>query len=589
MNHSNIQDDLVDYYRREIAYLRESGDQFSQRYPKVAQRLAFNASESKDPHTERIIESFAFLTARVQREIDREFPTAALAILENICPSLTRPTPSMGIAHMTLDANQGKVMAGIKVPRATFLQALASSGHTCRFQTTWDAELWPLNIESTSIEDSRGLVLKFVTHAGVDLRDLDLDCLRLHLSGEFMISMPLYDVLVSNLERIEIGDEKGNRLTDLSPKHLVEVGYSEGEQVLPQSGSINPAFNLLQEYFAFPQKFLFFDLKGLKGRLGQGSGFKLKFIFKSASKVLSSVSKNTFKLGCVPIINLFPKTSEPITFERRQHEYLLVPDYHRETSHEIHSVESVISSDPEAKEPQILPYLFSTDRLMEEENHIFWNSRREQSLRPGISGTDVFISFVDRSHLNQTPGKPVLYAKLMCTNRRVAEMVQAGSRFIGESISSNIVVHNLYEPVAQKNPLSASKSIYSLVEVLRLNHHSLIYGDEPDQHLKVLLFLFAGEASKNQVQVRGIKSLKAKPSIARIGRDTWRGHCVGNDIWLDLDESAFVGGSGYIFAGVLARFFGLYTTVNSYTRLGLMRNGEVLRQWPAFAGWQCLI
>ena len=64
---------------------------------------------------------------------------------------------------------------------------------------------------------------------------------------------------------------------------------------------------------------------------------------------------------------------------------------------------------------------------------------------------------------------------------------------------------------------------------------------------------------------------------------------MGNDIWIDFDEAAFVGGSTFIFAGVLARFFGLYTTVNSYTRFGLIRNGEVLRQWPAFAGWQCLI
>ena len=94
MNTSNLQDDLVDYYRREIAYLRESGEHFSQRYPKVAQRLSFNASESKDPHTERLIESFAFLTARVQREIDREFPVAAQAILDNICPCLLYTSPS---------------------------------------------------------------------------------------------------------------------------------------------------------------------------------------------------------------------------------------------------------------------------------------------------------------------------------------------------------------------------------------------------------------------------------------------------------------------------------------------------------------
>jgi type VI secretion system protein ImpG len=137
--------------------------------------------------------------------------------------------------------------------------------------------------------------------------------------------------------------------------------------------------------------------------------------------------------------------------------------------------------------------------------------------------------------------------------------------------------------------LSSSKSVFSLIEILRLNHHSLIDGVDSANKLREILFIFAGETSKNQIQVRGIKSLKTKPSIARIGRETWRGHCVGNDIWIDFDEAAFVGGSTFIFAGVLARFFGLYTTVNSYTRFGLIRNGEVLRQWPAFAGWQCLI
>jgi len=151
----NLQDDLVDYYRREMSYLRESGDHFAQRYPKVAQRLSFNGSESKDPHTERLLESFAFLTARVQREIDREFPMAAMAVLENTCPNLTQPSPSMSVVHMQLDATQGKVMAGLKVPRETMLQAAASSGHTCRFQTSWDTELWPLSIVQTSLEDNR--------------------------------------------------------------------------------------------------------------------------------------------------------------------------------------------------------------------------------------------------------------------------------------------------------------------------------------------------------------------------------------------------------------------------------------------------
>jgi type VI secretion system protein ImpG len=177
----------------------------------------------------------------------------------------------------------------------------------------------------------------------------------------------------------------------------------------------------------------------------------------------------------------------------------------------------------------------------------------------------------------------------MCTNRKMAELVPSGARLIGESISSSIHVHNLYEPTSQRDALTSTKSVFSLIEILRLNHHSLIKESSGAEELRQLLFLFAGETAKNQSQVRGIKSLRSKPSIARMGRETWRGHCVGNDIWLDLDDEAFVGGSPLIFAGVLARFFALYTTTNSYTRLGLMRNGEVRRLWSPMAGWQCLI
>jgi type VI secretion system protein ImpG len=141
----DYQEDLVDYYRRELSYLRDSGDDFAHRFPKVAKRLSFGGVESKDPHTERIIESFAFLTARIQREIDREFPKTTTAVLENICPNLTQSIPSMGIVQMTLDPTQGKVMAGLRVSRGTSLQT-AIGGKICRFQTSWDANLWPLHI-----------------------------------------------------------------------------------------------------------------------------------------------------------------------------------------------------------------------------------------------------------------------------------------------------------------------------------------------------------------------------------------------------------------------------------------------------------
>lgn len=583
------QDDLVEYYRRELAYLREAGGDFASRYPKVAQRLGLGASESKDPHTERLLESFAFLTARIQREIEREFPSVTMSALENLCPNLTQPLPSMSVAQMSLDPNQGKVMAGLKVLAGTSLQSAPVAGQICRFQTAWDTELWPLTVATTAIEDSRTLCLKLVTSSNLELHELELDVLRLHLSGDLMTTMPLHDLLVANLERIEIVHSGGEKTVRVPLSNFVPVGYGPQEQILPVKNNLNPAYSLLQEYFLFPRKFLFFDLKNLRGLLGQGSEFVLKFVFKSAARTLASVNKSTFKLGCVPVINLFQRTSEPIAHERKQHEYLLVADYQHEFSSEIHSIQSVIASDPDASEPVQIPHVFAADNLAAPEQGAFWSSRREVSLRNDISGTDVFISFVERGGQVTSSAMPVMFAKVLCTNRHLAEQLPPGAKLIGESVSSNISVKNLYEPSSQRDPVSFEKSSFSLLEILRLNHYSLIEGEDAVGKLRSLLMLFAGDTARAQSQIRGLKSLVVKPSVARIGRDTWRGHCIGNDIWLDFDESAFVGGSALIFAGVLARFFALYTTANSYTRVGVLRNGEVWRQWPPYAGWQCLL
>ncbi len=44
-----LHNDLLQYYKRELSYLRGQGADFASRYPKVASRLALHGSESIDP------------------------------------------------------------------------------------------------------------------------------------------------------------------------------------------------------------------------------------------------------------------------------------------------------------------------------------------------------------------------------------------------------------------------------------------------------------------------------------------------------------------------------------------------------------
>jgi type VI secretion system protein ImpG len=585
----NLQDDLLEYYRRELAYLRVQAGDFAARYPKVAQRLDLSDAESPDPHTERLIESVAFLTARIHRDLDRQFPAVATSLLENLCPSLTQPVAAMTVVQMTLDPSEGKVTAGLRVPRGTALTTTAGTGQTCRMRTAWDLTLWPLRVAGVRLEDPRTLRVDLRCDEGLQANELELDVLRLHLGGDLLTTMPLHELLVTGLEQVQVQADDGTCVR-LAADSLAEVGFDEGQEVLTQPAHAHPAYGLLQEYFAFPRKFQFFDVRGLRGCLGAGKGFALRLVFNRSARVLSLLSPEHFVLGCVPAVNLFEQTSEPVVIDHRQHEYLLIPDLQRDAVTEVHSVQAVIASDPQADRPNEIPSVYAEPALQGAEGaDLFWTLRRETSLRRDIAGTDVFIGFVDRRDARAVPETPVVYARLLCTNRRLAEQLAPGTRFFGQGVSTATRIRAVYAPSAPRDPALGSQALWAMVSLLRLNHRSLVDGTDGVHTLRQMLMLFAGDSARDQAQVRGIRALHADLATARMGGAPWGGYCRGTDITLDIEPEAFVGNSPLVLASVLSRFFALYTTANSFVRLTLRQGGETVKRWPAMSGRQCLI
>jgi type VI secretion system protein ImpG len=178
---------------------------------------------------------------------------------------------------------------------------------------------------------------------------------------------------------------------------------------------------------------------------------------------------------------------------------------------------------------------------------------------------------------------------VQCTNRRLAEQVPAGALLLGVGLSESLTIRTLYEPSAPLSPVSGAEMLNALLSLTRLNHQSLIDPSAGLTHLRELLMLFAGEGGAQQSQIRALRSLRAESCTARIGRQSWRGHCQGTLVRLEFDEQAFAGGSPLLLGAVLARFLALYTTINSFVQLRVERQGENWKQWPAMSGRQCLI
>src|SRR4029077_10946558 len=135
---------------------------------------------------------------------------------------------------------------------------------------------------------------------------------------------------------------------------LRAVGFSAEEALLPYPRRSFLAYRLLQEYFCFPEKFLFVDVGGFDQLAQAGFKDKVELIFlispfehEDRQQMLElGVSPKALRLGCSPIINLFPVTAEPILLDQTSHEYAVVPDVRRRHSFEIFSIDSVVSPDP---------------------------------------------------------------------------------------------------------------------------------------------------------------------------------------------------------------------------------------------------
>lgn len=595
--------DLLDYYQRELDYLRHEGAQFAARYPRVAARLDLSGAESPDPHVERLLESFAFLTARIQRTLDSDFPQIPAALLGVLYPHLVAPVPSMAVAQFLVDPDQARASTGFTLPDETPLFAEATDGLTCRFRTAYPVELWPIEVAEATIQapaafpflDRRsdvGAVLRLTLRAQGKLTFADIAPrrLRLHLSGA--AAGVLYEAMLNEARGVALRPAGAPAsLRELPAGCLRAVGFAPDEDVLPWPRHAHQGYRLIQEYFVFPEKYLFVDVEGLgdgtTAGLGDGKEVDLLILLGNPPRRSVTVDRSAFRLNCAPIVNLFRKTSEPVRLDQTQVEYRLPPDSYRERSTEIHSILKLSASSAFEDDSRVFQPFYSFDHDSQRADaRAFWLARRQPTGRADLPGTDLMLSFLDLDFKPTRPPAQVVFAHTLCTNRGVAEQMPAGARMEIEVDAPLQGIVCLTKPTRQAAPPLGGQTLWRLVSHLSLNQLSLD-GEAGLAALREILRLYAVfDDATVTGQVAGLSGLSSGPVVRRIGGEAWRGFCRGTEIRLELDEERFVGSHPFLLASVLNRFFGLYAAVNSFTQLVLtsrQRNG-IWKTWPPLAG-----
>jgi len=594
--------DMLELYARELTYLRERGAEFAKDYPKIAARLGVSGQTSSDPHVEQLIQSFAFLSARLASEIEAELPLYTTSLLGALYPQLACPVPAMAIACFEVDPKESKLGSGYTIAKHTPLFAASQSGPVCHFRTAFPITLWPIEIKNAAMVPPETLDIPswFLTNAaaamsieiatgGVPLDKLGMRSLRVHLAGGGMSAAKLYDLIAAHTVKVlVVGD---NPSQDWVEAKIRPVGFDPDEDVLPYPPQAHRAHRLVQEYFAFPEKFHFFDIEF--GALPPQKSVKIIVLFSEKPPSGIAIRASTLKLGCVPVINLFPRSAEPIRVDHTRPEYRLVADARRERTTEIHSITRVAATAPgEPHQVEYSPFFSFVHHRAGEKPRAFWHARRVETGRKDLPGTDLHLTFVDTDFRVSRPPSEAVYASVLCTNRDLAGEIAMGTQLSPERPIPAKKIVCLTKPTLQRAAPLGGEALWRLISNLSQNHLSLTDNQTGAGALREILRAYVfGDAPDAERQIDAIQEVSSRVVTRRLGSDAWRGYCRGLEITLTIADEQFAGSSAVLLAAVLSRFFALQAHINAFTELVLKRasRAEVWKRWPPTAGERALL
>jgi type VI secretion system protein ImpG len=614
---------LLGYYNRELQYIRETGQEFAKEFPKIAGRLGIESLECTDPYVERLLESFAFLTARVQLRLDAEFPRFTQHLLNMVYPHYLSPTPSMAVVQLQPSLSEGALADGFKVPRGSVLKSLVGRGEqtACEYRTAHDTTLWPLEItgaEYTSflgdlgnlrlpVKAKAAIRLRLHASAGLTLGQLALDELPLYLRGGDEIAMRLYELLLAHTVALVVRPAgQGASASEVILDDPVRpLGFEDEEALLPFGPRSFQGYRLLSEYFALPSRFLFANLVRLATAIRRCASPDLEIVIvldAQDARLEKAIGPAQFDLFCTPAVNLFPKRTDRIHLTESESEYHVVPDRTRPMDYEVYQVTEVIGYGASGDEKQeFFPFYALNDRSSAEDMSSYYTVHREprmlstkqrsQGARSSYVGSEVFLALVDSTEAPIRPQLKQLALNSLCTNRDLTLHIPIGQRssdFVLESGAPVEAVRCVAGPTPPRPSYAHGDPSWRLISHLSLNYLSLT--DDANgggaSALRELLSLY-GDASDPIVhkQIDGVRQVASRSVTRRLPISGPAAFGRGLEVTLTLDEASFEGAGVFLLGSVLERFFAKYVSINSFseTVLKSIQRKEIVR-WPARLG-----
>lgn len=572
------------YFQDELTYLRELGREFSQAYPTLAPLLA---DRGVDPDVERLLEGVAFLTGRIRQKLDDELPEFLQSLGALLFPHLMRPLPASTILEIAPVANALREAQMVKA--GTEFASVPIDGVACTFRSTMDCLISPVAIEDVRLDILPGqrqqlsVVLRSVS--GAPLAAVLPSNLRLHFAGETHIALAL--LFAANRQLADVTLSTQGRAELSLGTHVVRwVGFEENEGLLPLGRHVFPGFRLLEEYYVMPSKFAFIDIGNVR-RVGEmdkdGMRVTLGLKFERPLREAVRISKENVKLHCVPVVNVFETTSDPIRLSASRERFVVRPAGLPPSHGEVYAITNVQAILRGSTNRVTIPPFFEFSHV-NQGDHGFYSTH----ISPSVTGdgADVLVSFGTPEGSGKLVEAETISIDLLATNRSVAAALRPGDIRVHTASSpafisfSNIMAMTPNVPPPFGRDLHWRAVAHAAIGLRALTEPDVLRAVVDVYNLHAIVDRQAARA--NELRVAAIKDIRVHPE-----ERLHRGAIVrGVAIDVDLDEDGFAGdGDLFLFAAVLDRMFGEHISINSFAHstFRTLRTKLELR-WPPRSG-----
>ena len=610
-------EELLKAYELEAVQLKLLSSEFATRFPKVAGKLQMAGEVCEDPHVERLIQAVALIAARISKRLDDDFPQFTERLLDVLFPHYGRPFPSCAIVRFDNGSTVGSAPPAVhSIPRGTEMDSAPVQGVQCRFRTAYDVTVSSVAITAATFHPlirapaavtlpvTASSSIAIVIESAASLSEAGLDRLRVFVDGEPSFCSALLDTLFLRALCAHVEMEDGRWLA-LPSSPLASVGFHNDDALIPFGARSNPANRVLTEYFAFPDKFSFFDID-LAALLAHAAPDCKRVTLHlalaglradaSATRMLRSLSAKNLVLGCTPVINLFEQHGVPIPVTHLSADYPVLAHAQHARAFEVYSIDKVNMVRQRAGQRRLTEFRpFYSLRHGEDaaSKGYYWVMRHDEAVATISPGFEKRITLIDSDLSLLADEKCTLSLTLSCTNRDLPSLLRYGQREGDLGLINGVKsapLRFLRRPTPSYRFPCGDGQHWRLISHLTLNHHSL--AQEGLGGFREMLTLYdLPQSATSQRLIGGIVGLEHADTSAWMRRG--RGPCLvhGIEVRITIDEDAFVGSGVHIFIEVMNQFLGLYVQHNSFVELVVLsqQTGEELKRCKPRNGNQHLV